>query len=99
MRSLTQDELSVLPQELNLADAHAYRGWSEAETAILASSARLFKSVDRRQQEKLESDFVESFFTAARQTFPARDFSHFLCFTASAAIEVVANYLRMYGLS
>ena len=99
MKKLTEEEVLALSEEYNLADGHAYRGWNNAEAAIIEAVGDTFRRVDRRDRGKIEADYLDSFFTLARQTRRADRFEFFLCFTASTAIEVVANYLRINRLS
>jgi aspartate/methionine/tyrosine aminotransferase len=98
-RNLTQEELLALPVTHNLCDGHAYRRWTDAEAAVIASAARLFREADRIDQHEIESNYIENFFALARQSRTPEFFSTFMVFTASMAIEIVANYLRLEGLS
>jgi aspartate/methionine/tyrosine aminotransferase len=96
---LTEEEVLVLAEEFNLADGHAYRAWNAAETAIVESIADLFRRTDRRDHRRIESEYFRSFFALSKQTLRTDRFQCFLCFTASTALEVIANYLRMNKLS
>ena len=99
MKKLTEEEVLVLSEEYNLADGHAYRGWNQAEAAIIDAVAETFRRVNRRNRKKIESDYLDCFFALTRQTLRADRFDFCLCFTASAALEAIANYLRINGLS
>ncbi len=99
MKKLTEDELFALSEEYNLADGHAYYGWSKGEAAIIDRIADTFRRVDRRDRHKFEADYLDCFFALSRQSLRRDRFGFFLCFTASSAIEVIANYMRMKGLS
>lgn len=99
MKNLTEEEVLVLSEEYNLADGHAYRAWNQAEAAIIDAVSETFRRVDRRNRRKIESDYLDCFFALTRQTLRADRFGFFFCFTASAALEAIANYLRINGLS
>jgi aspartate/methionine/tyrosine aminotransferase len=98
-KNLTGYEIDSLPQSYNLTDGHAFRRWSAAEEAIIDQSAQLFKSNDRRRQVEIEREYVRDFSRLARQTFDEDALGYLMCFTASMAFEIVANYLRMKRLS
>lgn len=99
MRNLTEEEVQVLSEEYNLADGHAYRSWNEAESAIIDGVANIFHKVDRRDRDKIETEYLECFFKLTGQTFRKDCFDFFMCFTASSALEAIANYLRLNKLS
>lgn len=99
LRNLTERQVSVLSHEYNLADGHAYRGWSPQEQAVVDSTPQKFRQVDRRQQDAIEAEYFETFYALAHQTLDTVRFSRFPCFTASAGIEIIANYLRLKKLS
>jgi aspartate/methionine/tyrosine aminotransferase len=99
LKKLTDEEILALGEECNLADGHAYRAWNAAEAAIVARAGDTFRRVDRRNRRTLEHDYLKSFFAASKQTLRDDYFKFFLCFTASTAIEVIANYLRTKRLS
>src|SRR6516225_5359138 len=98
-RNLTEYEIDTLGQTYNLTDGHAFRRWSAAEEAIIDRSAQLFKNIDRRQQVEIEREYVRDFARLARQTWDEDALGYLMCFTASMAFEIVANYLRMNQLS
>jgi hypothetical protein len=50
MKKLTEEEVLVLSEEYNLADGHAYRGWNNAEAAIVEAVGETFRRVDRRDR-------------------------------------------------
>ena len=99
MKKLTEEEVLVLSEEYNLADGHAYRGWNEGEASIVDAVSETFRRVDRKDRDQLESDYLNAFFALSKQTLRADCFAFFLCFTASTALEVIANYLRIRRLS
>jgi aspartate/methionine/tyrosine aminotransferase len=98
-KNLTGYEIDSLPQSYNLTDGHAFRRWTAAEEAIIDRSAQLFKRNDRRRQAEIEREYVRDFLRLARQTCDESALGYLMCFTASMAFEIVANYLRMRGLS
>ncbi|WP_406302612.1 aminotransferase class I/II-fold pyridoxal phosphate-dependent enzyme [Streptomyces sp. NBC_00885] len=98
-RNLTERQVSVLSDEFNLADGHAYRKWNAAEQAILDTTPAMFRQLDRRQQSAIESTYFETFFSLAQQMLNTSHFERFPCFTASGGIEIIANYLRLNNLS
>jgi aspartate/methionine/tyrosine aminotransferase len=98
-RNLTGFEIASLPQSYNLTDGHAFRRWSAAEEAIIDRSAHLFKNNDRRRQVEIEREYVRDFSRLAGQTCDEGALGYLMCFTASMAFEIVANYLRLHRLS
>jgi aspartate/methionine/tyrosine aminotransferase len=98
-RNLTAYEIDSLPQSYNLTDGHAFRRWSVAEEAVIDRSARLFKENDRRRQTEIEREYVRDFLALAGQTRDEDALGHLMCFTASMALEIVANYLRLNRLT
>ena len=96
LRNLTTYEIETLPQRYNLADGHAYRRWTSAEEAVIDSSAHLFKSNNRRQQFEIERDYIRDFLKLGRQTGDENALASLMCFTASMAFEIVANFLRLH---
>jgi aspartate/methionine/tyrosine aminotransferase len=98
-KNLTGYEIQTLPQSFNLTDGHAFRKWSPAEEAIIDRAADLFKGSSRRLQVGIEREYVQDFCRLAGQTFHEGRFGYLVCFTASMALEIVANYLRLNQLS
>ena len=99
MANLTEDEILALPMQFNLTDGHAYRGWSSQESALIDRISGIFHSVDRRDRVTIEQSYLRTFFTAAGQSFRPDQFEHHLCFTASMALEAIANLVRARGLT
>lgn len=99
LNNLTEEEIGALSVELNLADGHAYRPWNSAELSVVQKVGDIFKTVDRRQRSLIEKSYVETFLNAAGQSYRSDHFAHFMCFTASMALEAIANYLRLRKLS
>jgi aspartate/methionine/tyrosine aminotransferase len=98
-KNLTGYEIDTLPRSYNLTDGHAFRGWRAAEAAILDRSAHLFRRYDRRRQAEIEREYVRDYLRLARQTWDERALGYLMCFTASMALEIVANYLRLNRLT
>jgi aspartate/methionine/tyrosine aminotransferase len=98
-RKLTEYEIDTLPQTYNLTDGHAFRRWSAAEEAIIDRVAHLFKKYNRQQQVEIERGYVRDFSRLARQTYDEDALGYLMCFTASMAFEIVANYLRLNRFS
>jgi len=98
-KNLTGYEIDCLPQSYNLTDGHAFRRWSAAEEAIIDQSAQLFKNNDRRQQIQIEREYIRDYSQLARQTCDEEALGYLMCFTASMALEIVANYLRLNRLT
>jgi aspartate/methionine/tyrosine aminotransferase len=97
-RNLTGYEIDTLPQTYNLTDGHAFRRWFPAEEAIINRSAQLFKHNTRRQQTEIEREYVRDFSRLGKQTWDEDALGYLMCFTASMAFEIVANYLRLNRL-
>jgi aspartate/methionine/tyrosine aminotransferase len=98
-RNLTGYEIDSLPRSYNLTDGHAFRRWLAGEEAIISRAAQLFKNITRRQQVEIERGYVRDFLRLARQTWDEDALGYLMCFTASMAFEIVANYLRLNRLS
>jgi aspartate/methionine/tyrosine aminotransferase len=98
-RNLTEYEIDTLPQTYNLTDGHAFRRWMPAEEAIIDRSAQLFKNYDRRFQVEIERAYIQDFSQLAHQTWDEDGFGYLMCFTASMAFEIIANYLRLNEFS
>ena len=98
-RTLTDDEIIALPESFNLTDGHAYRPWTPAEDALIARAAELLRAADRRRQHVIEDAYLDRFYSLAGQTRPGRGAREFIAFTASTALEVIANHLRLTARS
>jgi aspartate/methionine/tyrosine aminotransferase len=98
-RNLTGYEIDSLPRSYNLTDGHAFRRWNAAEEAVIDRSALLFKNNSRLRQAEIEREYVRDFSRLARQTWDEDALGYLMCFTASMAFEIVANYLRLNRLS
>jgi aspartate/methionine/tyrosine aminotransferase len=98
-KNLTGYEIETLPRAYNLTDGHAFRPWSAAEEAIIDRSTQLFKNSDRRMQVEIEREYIRDFSELGKQTWEPQALGYLVCFTASMAFEIVANYLRLNHLS
>ena len=98
-KNLTGYEIASLPRSYNLTDGHAFRRWSASEEAIIDRSAHLFKNNDRRMQVQIEREYIRDFSQLGKQTWEPEALGYLMCFTASMAFEVVANYLRLNQLT
>jgi aspartate/methionine/tyrosine aminotransferase len=98
-KNLTGYEIETLPRVYNLTDGHAFRRWSAAEEAIIDQSAQLFKNNDRRMQVEIEREYIRDFSQLGKQTWEPKALGYLMCFTASMAFEIVANYLRLNHLT
>jgi aspartate/methionine/tyrosine aminotransferase len=99
VKNLTSYEIESLPQSYNLTDGHAFRRWFVPEEAIIERSAQLFKNNDRRRQFQIEREYVQDFSRLVKQTWDEDALGYLMCFTASMAFEIVANYLRLHQLT
>jgi aspartate/methionine/tyrosine aminotransferase len=98
-KNLTSYEIATLPRFYNLTDGHAFRRWFTAEEAIIDRAAQLFKDNNRQQQVRIERAYVQDFSRLARQTYDDTALGYLMCFTASMAFEIVANYFRLNRLT
>jgi aspartate/methionine/tyrosine aminotransferase len=98
-RNLTGYEIDSLPRSYNLTDGHAFRRWSAAEEAIIDRAAQLFKANNRQQQIEIEREYIQAFSRLAGQTWDENALGYLMCYTASMAFEILANYLRLNHLS
>jgi aspartate/methionine/tyrosine aminotransferase len=99
LKNLTGFEIDSLAQSYNLADGHAFRRWFAAEEAIIDRSPQLFKDNNRRMQAEIERQYIRDFSCLAGQTCDEGALGYLMCFTASMAFEIVANYLRLHRFS
>jgi aspartate/methionine/tyrosine aminotransferase len=96
VKNLTELEIAALDQYHNLADGHAVRSWSLGEQRVVDRAATLLCPTDRERQRAIEHKYLRSFLQLAGQTPPCGAVC-FFCFTASSAIEAIANLLRLRG--
>jgi aspartate/methionine/tyrosine aminotransferase len=99
LHNLTTYEIDSLPQSYNLTDGHAFRRWFAGEEAIIERSAQLFKNNNRRRQIEIEREYTRDYSRLAGQTWDEDALGYLMCFTASMAFEIIANYLRLNRLT
>ena len=68
MNKLTVDQVSVLSDNYNLADGHAFRTWNQAEAAIIDKVVEVFQRVDRKNQRAVQSAYIDTFFQLSGQS-------------------------------
>ena len=93
--NLTQLELPVLHEDYNLTDGHVHFAWSPSEQRVIANLPEMFTHISRQQQLALESDFIDVLYELAGQSVNPDKTRFLLCTSASQAVEIVANYLRL----
>ncbi|MFF4089131.1 aminotransferase class I/II-fold pyridoxal phosphate-dependent enzyme [Streptomyces nigra] len=98
-RNLTQEEVDALRFELNLSDGHAFRPWTSAESEMIAGSARFFTESDRRGGQRAEAEYIRRYLALGSQSYLPGHFTGLMSYSASMAVEMVANLLRMRNLS
>jgi aspartate/methionine/tyrosine aminotransferase len=93
--NLTELERAHLSAEFNLTDGHVYRAWSAREEAIVGGVEGIFRRTDRRDLAGTEQRYVSRFMTLMSQTYDPESHRYLVCNSASEALEIVANFLRM----
>lgn len=99
LKNITEYEIPFLPENFNLTDGHAYRKWSKEEEKIIDNVGDIFKNVNRQSQFSLEEEYITRFLTLGEQTVDFFSHKYLICTSASMAIEIAANYLRLKKLS
>jgi aspartate/methionine/tyrosine aminotransferase len=94
-KNLTHYEIDSLHRSYNLTDGHAFRRWTAAEEAIIDRSPQLFKHNSRQMQSGIEREYTRDFARLGKQSWDEDAFGYLMCFTASMAFEIIANYLRL----
>jgi hypothetical protein len=94
-KNLTCYEIDSLGRSYNLTDGHAFRRWTAAEEAIIDRSPQLFKHNSRQMQAAIEREYTRDFATLGKQIWDEDALGYLMCFTASMAFEIIANYLRL----
>jgi aspartate/methionine/tyrosine aminotransferase len=95
LKNLTTYEIDTLPHHFNLTDGHAFRPWTAEEETIIDHAACLFRNNTRQKQASIEREYIQDFLALGRQTWREDVNGFLMCFTASMAFEIVANYLRL----
>ncbi len=99
LKNTTEYDIPALPSDFNLTDGHVYREWSPQEMKIIENTSKYFKVSSRQKLAELEREYVTQFFTLGKQTINFHSHTYLQCATASQAIEIAANYLRMNNLT
>src|SRR5437879_2559256 len=99
LRNITQHEIPSLHEQFNLTDGHAYRSWSPEEEKIIDRVGQLFRGVNRQMQFELEKEYVTLFLALGQQTIDFDSHKYLMCTSASLAIDIIANYLRLNKFS
>jgi aspartate/methionine/tyrosine aminotransferase len=92
--NITQIEIPLLPEEMNLADGHAFRTWTDTERE---AALRVFGQVEeltRLDLPRLEADYLAALFSIGPKK---RAGTSVICSSASQALEIIANVLRLQG--
>lgn len=97
--NLTQLEIPRLSETFNFTDGHIHRRWDKREGKIVDRIGKLFREVNREQQPQLEREYIEAFFKLGGQTVDYSKTKYMLLNSASASLEVIANYLRLNNKS
>jgi len=97
-KDLTQLEILRLPETFNLTDGHAHRPFNAAERKIVDGMGTVFHEVEREKQRELEKEYIAAFYDLTRQSVDYSQTNYMLLPSASASLELVANYLRLSHL-
>ena len=95
--TLTDFEELGLSHKYNLADGHARQEQSASQMQIVGNLHDLFIEAEQGQQNVLEYEFKNSFFSCAGQPSISDGRLTLLSHSASIAIEIVANCLKKHG--
>jgi aspartate/methionine/tyrosine aminotransferase len=99
MKNLTQLEIPRLVEPFNLTDGHIHRDWDWREKRIVSRVSDIFLHANRESQPDLERRYIEAFFKLGGQTVDYEKTKYMFCNSASASLEIVANYLRLNNMS
>ena len=95
LSKLTDYEVDALPNLFNFADGHARNALNIHLLEQIKQIPTYFSK--KFDQGEIEREFCEMFFRLSRQNYK---FTTFLfCPSASISIEIIANYLRINGIS
>jgi len=98
-KNLTQYETKGLTYYYNLADAHTHQRQSPTQEIIIARLPELFRDAENRKQSDLDRTVVEAYHQLSFQHRAIEVGGTLICYSASVAMEIVANYLRRHFLS
>ena len=98
--TLTRIEWTGLMAVHNLADGHARQGTPPRAGEVLDRLSAVYREAETRRQLDVQTEFEYGFFRAAGQPSvldrPRSPLHHY---SSSLSIEVIANHLRLEGLS
>jgi aspartate/methionine/tyrosine aminotransferase len=96
-RKVTRAERYGLDVRFNLADAHTHQGLNEKQhDRIRSRLPEIFDATSRAKQRDLEISTYDRFMELNGQTVGKRS-SPLVCYSASMAMEVIANHARSAG--
>jgi aspartate/methionine/tyrosine aminotransferase len=98
-KNLTQYETKGLAYYYNLADAHTHQRQSATQDIIITRLPELFRDAENRKQPDLDRALVEAYHRLSFQYRAIEVGGTLICYSASLAMEIVANYLRRHHLS
>jgi aspartate/methionine/tyrosine aminotransferase len=93
---LTVHEWSGVTSQYNLADGHPRQTLAPAQIAALGDVTELFIRSAKRNEYHVKENFEEAFFSLAGQPSVKNLERPLSQYSGSAAIELMANYLRMH---
>ena len=101
LATLTQYEKLALQAQINLSDGHAHQSPTSNQLEILTKASEHFASPRPPDQVDVEETFLRSFFSLSlnvgiESAMPWMSRTQ-ICYSASLAMEVVANVLRLSG--
>lgn len=99
LQNLTQYETQALKKDFNLADAHTHQSPSPLEQEVIANLPHLFHEAGAQKQHELDAIAIRTYHELAGQRTANEWGGSYLCYSASMAMEVVANYLRLHSRS
>jgi len=97
LNNLTQQEVEALGFVYNLADAHTHQGQSLTQQRIIDNLPAIFRDAEKTKQADLEKSAYENYHKLANQHAALKSGKTLICYSASMAMEVVANYLRLHN--
>jgi aspartate/methionine/tyrosine aminotransferase len=97
-KNLTQYEHDALNNVYNLADGHAHQLQSPDQEYIIAHLSDIFHLAELNSQKDSEKKFQIAFWDVAKQSRALAVGTSLYCYSASTAIEIVANFLRKRAL-
>jgi len=90
--NITQVEIPFLPATFNFTDGHAHRKWTPPELKAVKRVVGNIESLTREDQPALEGAYLDALFAIGSKS---RALESWICTSASQAIEIIANLLRL----